>query len=89
MWQSSMRSILKVFCLGRWWTPLDRLYGIADRSINPDLGLHRPMGIPELFTFDLKVCMIHIVYNTYSFSVTRKHKFLHVLANCPDPILSL
>jgi len=89
MWQSSMRNILKVFCLGRWWTPRDGLYGIADQSIDPDLGLHRPMGIPELFTFNLKVCMIRIVYSTYSFFVTRRHKFLHVLANCSDPILSL
>jgi hypothetical protein len=76
-----MCSILKVFCLGRWWTPRDGLYGIADQSIDPGLGLHGPIGIPELSTFDLKVCMIRIVYNIYSFSVTRRHKLLHVLAN--------
>jgi len=77
-----MRNILKVFCLGHWWTPRDELYDIADQLINPDLGLHGPIGIPELSTFDLQVCMIRIVYNTYSFFVTRKHKLLHVLANC-------
>jgi hypothetical protein len=81
MWQSSMHSILKVFCLGRWWTPRDGLYGIADQSIDSSFGLHGPIGIPELSTFDLQVCMIRIVYITYSFFVTRKHKFLHVLAN--------
>jgi len=82
MWRSSMRSILKVFCLGRWWTPRDGLYGIADQLIDPGFGLHRPIGILELSTFDLQVCMIRIVYNIYSFSVTRRHKLLHVLANC-------
>jgi len=81
MWRFSMHSILKVFCLGRWWTPRDRLYGIADQSIDPGLGLHGPIGILELSTFDLQVYMIRIVYNTYSFSMTRKHKLLHVLAN--------
>jgi hypothetical protein len=82
MWRPSMCSILKVFCLGRWWTPRDRLYGIVKHSIDPGLGLHGPIGIPELSTFDLQVCMIRIVYITYSFFVTRRHKLLHVLANC-------
>jgi hypothetical protein len=77
-----MRSILKVFCLGRWLTPRDELNDIVDQSIDPDLGLHGPIGIPKLSTFDPQVCMIRIVYSTYSFSVTRRHKLLHVLANC-------
>jgi hypothetical protein len=49
-----------MFYLGRGWTPRDELYGIADQSINPDLGLHEPIGILELSTFDLKMCMILI-----------------------------
>jgi hypothetical protein len=53
MWWSSMRSIPKVFCLGRGWTPRDELYGIADQSIDPGLRLHKPIGIPELSTLGL------------------------------------
>jgi hypothetical protein len=34
------------------------MYGIVDQLIDPDLGLHEPIGIPELSTFDLEVCMI-------------------------------
>ncbi len=71
-----------MFCSGCGWTPRDELYGIADQSIDPGLGLHGPIGIPKLSTFDLKVCMIRIIYSTYSFSVTRRHKLLHVMANC-------
>jgi hypothetical protein len=47
-----------MFCLGRGWTPRDELYGITDQSIDPDLGLHEPIGIPELSTLDLEECMI-------------------------------
>jgi hypothetical protein len=46
MWWYSMRSIFKVFCLGRRWTPRDELYGIADQSIDPNFGLHELIGIP-------------------------------------------
>jgi hypothetical protein len=38
--------------VGREWTPRDGLYGIADQLIDPGLGLHEPIGIPELSTFD-------------------------------------
>jgi hypothetical protein len=58
------------------------LYGIANPSIDPGLGLHRPIAILELSTFDLKLCMIRIIYNIYSFFVTRRCKLLHVLTNC-------
>jgi len=70
-----------MFYSGRGWTPRDELYSIVDQSINSDFGLHKPIGIPELSTFDLQVCMICIVYNIYSFSMTGRHKLLHVLAN--------
>jgi hypothetical protein len=70
-----------MFCLGHGWTPHDELYGIADQLIDPGFGLHEPIGILELSTLDLEVCMIPIVYNTNCFFVTRRHKFLHVLAN--------
>ncbi len=53
MWRSSMRSILLVFCLGHGWTPPDELYGIADQSIDPGLGLHESISIPELSTLSL------------------------------------
>jgi hypothetical protein len=43
-----------MFCLGRGWTPRDGLYGIADRSIDPDLGLHGSIGIAELSTLNPK-----------------------------------
>jgi len=50
-----------MFCSGRGWTPRDGLYGIADRSIDPNLGLHGPIGIPELSTLNLKkiVCRLN------------------------------
>jgi len=70
-----------MFCLGCGWTPHDELYGIVDQWINLSLDLHKRIGIPKLSTLDLKVCMIPIVYSTDCFSVTRRHKFLHVLAN--------
>jgi len=66
-----------MFFLGRGWTPHDELYGIVDQSIDPGLGLHEPIGIPELSTFDPKVCMIPIVYNTDCFFVAMRHKFVH------------
>jgi hypothetical protein len=50
MWQSS-----DVLLWGPGWTPRDKLYGIANQSIDPDLGLHEPIGIPELSTFNAKV----------------------------------
>ncbi len=65
--------------VGRGWIACDELYGIANQLIDPGLGLHEPIGIPELSTFDLEVCMIFIVYK--SFSVTRLYKFLQVLIN--------
>jgi hypothetical protein len=46
---------VSMFCLGRGWTPRDELYSIVDHSIDPDLGLHEPIGIPELSTVDLEV----------------------------------
>jgi len=66
----------------RGWTPLDELYGAVDQSIDSSLGLHKPIGIPELSTFDLKVCMIPLVYSIDCFYVTRRYKFLQVLTNC-------
>ncbi len=65
--------------VGRRWTPCDELYGIVDKSIDPGLSLHEPIGIPKLFTFDLEVCMILTIYK--SFSVTELYKFLQVLIN--------
>jgi hypothetical protein len=55
-----MRSIIQVFCFGRWWTPRDELYGIVDRSIDPSLGLREPIGIPELFTLNPKKTMCRL-----------------------------
>jgi hypothetical protein len=81
-WRSSMQNIFLMFCLGCGWTPRDELYGIIDQLIDPGLGLHEPIGILELSTFDSKVCMIPIVHNTNYFFGTRRHKFLHVLVNC-------
>jgi hypothetical protein len=74
MWQFSMHSIFKVFCLGHWWTPRDELYGIIDHSINPGLGLHEPIGIPELSTLDLEVCIIPIFYSTDYFSMIGRYE---------------
>jgi hypothetical protein len=77
-----MRNIFLVFCLGHGWTPREELYGIADQSINLGLGLQEPIGISELSTLDLEVCMIPIVCNIDYFFVTGRYKFLQVLANC-------
>jgi hypothetical protein len=41
-----------MFFLGRGWTPRDELYGITDQLIDPNLGLYKPIGIPEVSTFD-------------------------------------
>jgi hypothetical protein len=65
-----------MFCSGHGWTPRDELYGIADQSIDPDLGLHEPIGILELSTFNPEVCMIPIIYNIDCFSVTGRYEFL-------------
>jgi hypothetical protein len=46
-------AILRCFIVGFGWTPRDELYDIANQWIDPDLGLHEPIGIPELSTFDL------------------------------------
>jgi hypothetical protein len=42
--------------------------------IDPGLGLHGPIGIPELSTFDLQLCMILTVSS--SFFVPGLYKFL-------------
>jgi len=76
MWRSFMRSILLMFCLGCGWTPRDELYGIIDQPIDPDLGLHKPIGILELSTLDRRVWTIPIVYGTDCFSMTGRYKFL-------------
>jgi hypothetical protein len=76
MWRSS--DVL----FGRGWTLRDGLYGIANRSIDSGLHLHGPIDNFELSTLDPKVRTIPIVYSTYSFSITMRHKFLHVLTNC-------
>jgi hypothetical protein len=60
--------------VGRGCTPRDGLYGIADQLIDPGLGLHGPIGIPELSTFDLQLCMILTVSS--SFFVPGLYKFL-------------
>ncbi len=65
-----------MFCLGRGWTPDDELYGIADQSINPGLGLHEPVGIPEVSTLHPEVCIIPIFYSTDYFSMTGTYEFL-------------
>jgi hypothetical protein len=67
---------LLMFCWGRGWTPRDELYGITDQSIDPGLGLHKPIGIPELSTLDPEVCIIPIFYNTDCFSMTGRYEFL-------------
>jgi hypothetical protein len=72
-------TILRCFIVGRGWTPRDELYGIADQLIDPGLGLHGPIGILELSTFDLRLCMIIFAYS--SPSVTGLYKFLQVLIN--------
>jgi hypothetical protein len=59
---------------GHGWTPCDELYGIADQLIAPGLGLHEQIGIPELSTFDARLCMILTVSN--NFFVTGLYKFL-------------
>lgn len=61
------------------WTPRDKLYGIANRSIDFGSGLHEPIAIFELFTFDLKVRMISFVYSTDCFSMIGRYKSLQVL----------
>jgi hypothetical protein len=76
------RGDVLMFCLGCGWTPLDELYGIEDQSIDSSLGLHEPIGIPELSTLDPEVCMIPFVYIIDCFYVTRRYKFFQVLANC-------
>jgi hypothetical protein len=70
-----------MFCSGRGWTPRDGLYGIADRSIDPNLRLHEPIGIPELSTLDPEVRTIPIVCNIDYFFTTRRFKLFQVLAN--------
>jgi hypothetical protein len=65
-----------MFCSGHGWTPRDKLYGIANQSIHPDLGLHKLIGIPELLTLDPEVCMIPIFYSTDCFSMTGRYEFL-------------
>jgi len=65
-----------MFCSGRGWTPRDELYGIADQSIDLDLGLHELIGIPKLSTLNLEVCMIPIFYSTDCFSMTGRYEFL-------------
>ncbi len=61
-----------MFYLGRSWTPRDVLYGIVDQLIDPGLGLHEPIGIPELSTLDPEVCMIPFIYNTNCFFYDRE-----------------
>jgi hypothetical protein len=65
-----------MFCSGRWWIPRDELYGIAAQSIDPDFGLHEPIGIPKVSTLDPDVCMIPIVYSIDCFFVMGKYEFL-------------
>ncbi len=65
-----------MFCLGRGWTPHDKLYGIADQSIDSGFGLHEPSGILKLSTLDPKVCMIPIIYSTNYFFMTGIYEFL-------------
>ncbi len=45
---------LSFFIVCRGWTPHDRLHGIANQLIDLGLGLHGPIGIPELSTLDPK-----------------------------------
>jgi len=47
---------VSMFSSGHEWTPRDELYNIANQSIDLDLGLHEPIGIFELSTFD---CLQH------------------------------
>jgi len=70
-----------MFCLGCGWTPRDGLYGIADRSIDPGLGLHGPSGIPELSILDPEVRTIPIVCSIDCFYETRRSKLFQVLTN--------
>jgi hypothetical protein len=72
-------TILRCFIVGHGWTPRDELYDIANQWIDPGLGLHEPIRIPELSTFDLQVCMILSTYS--SPSVTGLYKFLQILIN--------
>jgi len=65
-----------MFCLGHGWTPRDELYGITDQSIDPGRGLHEPIGILELSTVDLEVCIIPIFYSIDCFSVMRRYEFM-------------
>jgi hypothetical protein len=83
MWESS------IVLFGRGWTSRDELYGIADQSIDPGLGLHEPIGIPELSTFDPKVRTIPIVCSINCFSMTGRSKFFQVLANSSSGFLGV
>jgi hypothetical protein len=47
-----------MFCLGRGSTPRNELYGIIDRSIDPDLGMYKLIGMHKVSTLDLQMCMI-------------------------------
>ncbi len=67
-------AIFQCFIVGRGWTPRDELYDIEDQLIDPGFGLYEPIGIPELSTFDLQLCMIPIISN--NFFVTGLYKFL-------------
>jgi len=62
MGQSFVHIVLLLFCVGRGWTPRDKLYGITDQSIDLDLDLYKPIDILEASTFDLQVCMIPSCY---------------------------
>jgi hypothetical protein len=70
---------LSMFCLGHEWTLRDKLYGIADRSIDFGFDLHEPIAISELSTFDSKVRMIPFVYSTDCFSMIGRYKSFQVL----------
>jgi hypothetical protein len=69
MWRSS-----DVLLWGRGWTPRDELYGIANQLIDAGLGLHEPIGIPELSTFNAQLCMILTISS--NFFLTGLYKFL-------------
>jgi hypothetical protein len=75
-------TIFRCFYVGRGWTPRDKLYGIVDQLIDVGLGLHKLIGIPELSTFNLQVCMIPIICSIDCFFVTGRCRFFEVLINC-------
>jgi hypothetical protein len=50
---------VSMFSSGREWTPRDELYNIANQSIDLNLGLHEPIGILELSTFN---CLQHRLF---------------------------